>query len=668
MGTTGNKKMKQQTIIAEDAEDANGIELIEKVKDRIKLSNTQFYDIVKDLRIIRDKQYYKLVKNFKTQEYFLNFDEFCIFYYELSRTTIFNYLQALDYVEKYHPEHVHTCEPVEHRKINLLSTIDNEDFKEERAELDNKVFNEKISFRDLEEEIKSLKVKSIDLDLKKIQPFDENIFYLGETYEEYEDKDILCVEKYKDKIRVHDEYFSTLTTQSMLFKNSGEEFSLREYARVQDFPDNYKFVGNYSEIKKQIGNAVDVKMAQFIINKHINGEQYIDLFCGCGGFSEGAKLNNKKCLYANDNNKFAGYSFKLNFPETLVEISDIKKVDINALKKTLGKVDFILAGCPCQGFSMAGNKFGFECDERNKLYLELIRFLEAFKPAQFIMENVPPILQYKDKIIKDFNEIGYQIKVEKVNGLEIGSKQNRTRIFFIGEIKEGNEKINQGNLGEINESDEYTTNKVIRKNLIGEKSQLEYLSKRNKSYDKKYGMFFKIIENLSVKRVLELYGGIGIQTHYLEKFKKINSHKIIERNQECYKILKSSFPNKEIILADNRDLKYKETYDLTVLDSGMNASNFNETIKLIENIDSKYFIITETGAFRVKFNKNLNHEDHYKNIIEKFNSVGFKVEKILYEYNYGLILIHKGFTENPSINKNTFTNEEWRNYIKKIKR
>jgi site-specific DNA-cytosine methylase len=432
--------MKQEAILKNDletAKDAEGIELIEKVKVLIKLNNSQFYDIVKDLKIIREKKYYKLVKNTKTNEPFSNFDEFCIFYYELSRTTIFNYLQALDYVEKYHPGHVHTCEPVEHRKINLLATIDNDEFIEERAELDKKVFNNKISFRDLEEEIKSLKENSFDLDLKKVQPLDENIFYLGNTSENHEDKNLLCVGKYNDKIKIYEKYYPTLTTQSLLFKSSGEEFSLREYAEVQNFPKDYKFVGNYSEIKKQIGNAVDVKMAQFIINEHIKGKKYIDLFCGCGGFSEGAKLNNKKCMYANDNNKFAGYSFKLNFPATLVEIKNIKNVDINLLKKSIGKIDFIIAGCPCQGFSIAGNKFGFECDERNKLYLELIRFLEVFKPTQFIMENVPPILQYKEKIVKNFNNVGYEIQVEKINGLEIGSKQNRTRIFFIGRLKNG---------------------------------------------------------------------------------------------------------------------------------------------------------------------------------------------------------------------------------------
>ncbi|MDP2926137.1 MAG: hypothetical protein Q8N99_07205 [Nanoarchaeota archaeon] len=204
--------------------------------------------------------------------------------------------------------------------------------------------------------------------------------------------------------------------------------------------------------------------------------------------------------------------------------------------------------------------------------------------------------------------------------------------------------------------------------MIGEKSQLEYLSKRGNSYDKKYGMFFNLLEGLNVEKVLELFGGVGIQTYYLENHKNITSHTIIERNEECFKILSFMFPNKKIILSDNRVVEYREDYDLVVLDSGMNKSNFNETIELMKRINSKYFIITETGAFRVKFKKDLSHEVHYQEVIQKLNSFGYKVEKVLYEYNYGLILINNDFVGIPSINRNIFSNIEWRDYIKKIKK
>ena len=182
----------------------------------------------------------------------------------------------------------------------------------------------------------------------------------------------------------------------------------------------------------------------------------------------------------------------------------------------------------------------------------------------------------------------------------------------------------------------------------------------------KYGIFLNLLAGLNVENVLELFGGVGIQTYYLENHKKINRHTVVERDKACFDILKSMFPSKEIILSDNRDLQYDEKYDLVVLDSGMNKSNFDETIQLMKKTNSKYFIITETGAFSVRFNKNLSYEEHYQNTIQKLNSVGYKVEKVLYELNYGLILINNEFAGRPTINKNIYVNKEWRRYIKKI--
>ena len=280
--------------------------------------------------------------------------------------------------------------------------------------------------------------KAYVFDLKNIQPYDSNIFYLTFIKKTtLNSKKCLCVDITYSSPRVFKNYYPTITNQSIFTHSNGQEFSLREYANVQDFPNDFKFVGSKDEIRKQIGNAVSSKMAEYIINKHIKGRKYIDLFCGCGGFSLGAKVLNKKCLWAIDNNKFAGHSFKLNFPTTEICIKDIQKINPQIIKDEIGNIDFLLAGCPCQGFSQAGKKLKFEEDERNKLYLEIINFLKFFKPKQFIMENVPPILKYKNKIIADFKKIGYTIIIEKVNGLDIGMNQKRTRVFFIGE-KDGN--------------------------------------------------------------------------------------------------------------------------------------------------------------------------------------------------------------------------------------
>ncbi len=279
--------------------------------------------------------------------------------------------------------------------------------------------------------------KSFLINLKNIQNYDSNIFYfLKEQEDSFLNKNILCIDITHTK-RIFKKYFPTITTKSILLYPNGIEFSLRDYARVQDFPDDFKFTGSPQEIKRQIGNAVSPKMSKHIIKKYIKGKTFIDLFCGCGGFSLGAINIGKQCLWGCDFDKFASYSFKLNFPKTQVCNNDITKIDEKEIHKKIGDIDFIIAGCPCQGFSQAGKCLGFEDDERNLLYQELIKFLKYFKPKQFIMENVPSILKYKNKIISDFERVGYSMQIEKVRGLDIGMKQHRTRVFFIGELKKG---------------------------------------------------------------------------------------------------------------------------------------------------------------------------------------------------------------------------------------
>ncbi|GAH36807.1 unnamed protein product, partial [marine sediment metagenome] len=117
-------------------------------------------------------------------------------------------------------------------------------------------------------------------------------------------------------IRIYKEYYPTITTSIRLTDKNGKEFTLRQYAKVQDFPNEFKFVGTSNEIKRQIGEAVSPKMSEYIIKKYITGKEYIELFAGCGGFSVGTHKLGKKCLWCNDFNRYSTHSFKLNFPLT----------------------------------------------------------------------------------------------------------------------------------------------------------------------------------------------------------------------------------------------------------------------------------------------------------------------------------------------------------------
>jgi site-specific DNA-cytosine methylase len=234
--------------------------------------------------------------------------------------------------------------------------------------------------------------------------------------------------RWDDHIIAENDNYPTLTRIGRFFHEDGKQFSLREYARVQDFPDSYKFVGTYSAIKSQIGNAVSPKMAQYI-GKKLKGETFVDLFAGCGGLSCGFEILNKRAIYANEYEKTYFQTYIINHPKTICSLKNIFDVSIDEIPDA----DIIAGGPPCQGFSTAGLRL--KNDPRNKMYQQFLRIVSGKQPREFLMENVPQIMEIKDQIIKDFNEIGYEVTVEIINGLEIGMKQSRKRAFFIGKKK-----------------------------------------------------------------------------------------------------------------------------------------------------------------------------------------------------------------------------------------
>lgn len=258
----------------------------------------------------------------------------------------------------------------------------------------------------------------------KYIPYDENIFTLSPE---------LSVARYGDKIMsLSDEKYYTATTLERFFHRENlTEFSLREYAEVQTFPNEYKFIGTNSEIKKQIGNAVAPFMGAYI-SKKLKGKTAGDLFSGCGGFSCGLHKNGIKTKWAVEWEKAAAMSFKLNNPNAKVLNTNIKSLD----PVDFEKVDIIIGGPPCQGFSSANsNNKGertFTSDSRNVLYKEFLRFVNIIRPNEFIMENVKEIQDVKNEIIEDFDAIGYDVTTELVKGNDIGMKQNRVRFFFLG--------------------------------------------------------------------------------------------------------------------------------------------------------------------------------------------------------------------------------------------
>ena len=166
------------------------------------------------------------------------------------------------------------------------------------------------------------------------------------------------------------------------------------------------------------------------MNKKI---RVLDLFSGCGGLSLGFQQSGFDIFMGIDNCHDALTTFKQNHKNSKVLKADLSTLCPSDLK--IGSVDVIIGGPPCQGFSIAGKRI-LE-DKRNDLYKSFVRFVDAFEPAAFVMENVPNILSIgkgavKKKIISDFESLGYTVTCKTLMASDFGVPQNRKRAFFVG--------------------------------------------------------------------------------------------------------------------------------------------------------------------------------------------------------------------------------------------
>ena len=162
----------------------------------------------------------------------------------------------------------------------------------------------------------------------------------------------------------------------------------------------------------------------------------IDLFCGCGGMGLGLETAGFDVLYANDISKDATDTYRSNLHAGIVECRDVAMVDPQEVMARIGRnVDMIVAGTPCQGFSTLGRRD--PADPRNSLFEHLVRFLDAFRPKAFLMENVAGMLNMRGgqdyaRICDSLENAGYSVAPMKLSASEYGIPQNRVRVFLVG--------------------------------------------------------------------------------------------------------------------------------------------------------------------------------------------------------------------------------------------
>ena len=161
----------------------------------------------------------------------------------------------------------------------------------------------------------------------------------------------------------------------------------------------------------------------------------IDLFAGIGGMRLGFENAGFQTVFSNDFEPKCKLTFDLNFSDPKLYIEDIRKV----VPDTLPDFNFLLGGFPCQPFSIAGHRQGFEDEkDRGNLFFHIADILQTKQPDGFLLENVKNLVGHDNgntmkRIGQILTGLGYHYKYKVLNTMEYGNvPQNRERIYIVG--------------------------------------------------------------------------------------------------------------------------------------------------------------------------------------------------------------------------------------------
>lgn len=165
------------------------------------------------------------------------------------------------------------------------------------------------------------------------------------------------------------------------------------------------------------------------------GNKTIDLFAGIGGIRMGFENAGFETVFSNDFESKCKTTFDLNFEDPKMLVEDIRNIDPSSLPE----FNYLLGGFPCQAFSIAGNRQGFDDDkDRGNLFFYIAKILEEKSPDGFLLENVKNLCSHdKGKtfeiIEKTLINLGYFLNYKVLNTMEYGNiPQNRERIYIVG--------------------------------------------------------------------------------------------------------------------------------------------------------------------------------------------------------------------------------------------
>jgi DNA (cytosine-5)-methyltransferase 1 len=172
-----------------------------------------------------------------------------------------------------------------------------------------------------------------------------------------------------------------------------------------------------------------------VVKDETRGEiKFIDLFAGTGAFTLALERNNKfQCVFTNDMMECSKKIYEKNFTSHTFTLEDLNKIKVQDIPKH----NLLCGGFPCQPFSIAGDKKGFE-DTRSNVFWKILEILKTHEPEYIILENVKNLKSHDNgntyKMIEEkLQELGYHIKSSILDTSKITTvPQHRERIYIVG--------------------------------------------------------------------------------------------------------------------------------------------------------------------------------------------------------------------------------------------
>ncbi len=222
--------------------------------------------------------------------------------------------------------------------------------------------------------------------------------------------------------------------------------------------------------------------------------RFVDLFAGIGGIRLGFESVGGKCVFSSEFDEDACKTYEANFGEH--PSGDITK--INA--KDIPDFDILLAGFPCQAFSIIGKKEGFSNETCGTLFFDIERILRAKHPSAFMLENVRNLVAHDNgntfKVIREHLEaLGYIVHAKVLNALDYGVPQKRERIIIVGFLKD----IPFSFPKPVSESDRLTLSNILEENVDARYYVKESIkqSRLDRLHDKDYPKPYISHENMA---------------------------------------------------------------------------------------------------------------------------------------------------------------------------